>query len=99
MIATVALIAATLTSRPILVVNAGDDAIFTLRVGHFEPADWSDDILGFSDVIDVSRGRVIRVPYDPGACSYDLQATYRNGAVVVKHNVNLCTVDRIDFKD
>jgi hypothetical protein len=98
MIAAVALIA-TLSSRSVLVVNAGDDAIFAVRVGHVAPADWSADILGFSDVIDVSRGLVLRIPYDPATCTYDLQATYRNGSVVVKRNLNLCTIDRIDFKD
>ncbi len=94
-----ALLVATVTSRPILVVNAGDDAIFALRVGHAQQAAWGDDVLGFSEIIDVSRGRVVRMPFDPSACRYDVAATYRNGAVVVKRDVNLCTVTRIDFED
>jgi hypothetical protein len=98
MIATAALVA-TLASRSVLVVNAGDDAIFALRVGHVAAADWGDDMLGFADVIDVSRGRVIRIRYNPTTCAYDIQATYRSGTVVVMRNVNICTADRIDFKD
>jgi hypothetical protein len=90
---------ATLAVRPVLIVNAGDDAIFSLKVGHAASSSWGDDVLGFSGVIEVSRGRVIRVSFDAAQCVYDLQATYRNGSVVVKHDVDLCKADRIDFED
>lgn len=90
---------AALASRSVLIVNAGDDAIFALRIGHAAQSDWGDDLLGMTGVIDVSRGRTIRVRFDPATCAYDLQATYRNGTVVIKRDVNLCAVERVDFKD
>jgi len=90
---------ATLATKQLLIVNSGDDAIFALRVGHAAAGDWGNDILGFADVIDVSRGRVVRVSFDDASCTYDLQATYRNGTVVVRRDLNLCTATRVDFKD
>ncbi len=96
---TAALLVAAFTTRSLLIVNAGDDAIFALRVGHAAQAEWGDDILGVTEVVDVSRGRMIRISFDSAACTYDLQATYRNGTVVVKRDVNLCTAERVDFKD
>jgi len=86
-----------LQTRTILVTNGGDRAIVALRVGQAAPKSWSDDLLGFDGVIQVSRGREIRMSVDPSACFSDVKATYQDGRDVVQHDVNLCTVDRIDF--
>ena len=93
-----ALLATALDVRPVLVVNAGDEAILSFRVGNASTSTWSDDVLGFDDVIEVSKGRVLRIPYDRTNCIGDVQATYRDGSVVVKRDLDLCTVERIDFR-
>jgi len=85
----------------LLVVNAGDEPIFALRVGHDAVAPavavWSDDLLPFDDVIGVSAGREVKIEVDPAACVQDLQATYRDGHAIVMKAVDLCTADRVDF--
>ena len=84
--------------RDITVVNRTDTAIFTLRIGHLPDGGWSDDLLGFANVIDVSRGVHVYVPVDPAVCTYDVQATLRGGAVVVVPSVDLCTADSLNIK-
>lgn len=98
------LLAATMTAptappraRSVLVLNVGNDALFTLRVGNASLAQWGEDLLGFDDVIDVSRGRTIVLPVDPAQCREDLQATFRGGVTVVVPHVNVCTVDRLEI--
>lgn len=90
--------AAGLSTHRILVVNEGNEAIFSLRLGHDTPPPvWSSDVLPFDEVIDVSQGREIVVGVDPANCTADLQATYRDDHAVVVKDVDLCTADRVDF--
>ncbi len=82
--------------RSVLVHNAGNEAIFTLRIGHGADGRWSADLLGFGRVVDVSRGNEIVVDVDPGICTYDLIATYGDGHTQVR-SADLCSVDRVRF--
>ncbi len=92
------LLATALSLRDIVVVNQSPEAIFTVRVGHVADGTWSDDLLGFARVIDVSRGVAVRFPVDLSVCNYDVQATLRSGTVVVVPSVNLCAADHLDVK-
>ena len=83
--------------RQLLVVNAGNKAIFSVRIGNVARNDWSKDLLRFDQVIDVSNGRELRVHYDRSNCKYDVQVTYGDGATAVERNVNLCRTDRVTF--
>lgn len=93
-----AVLAANLVLRDITVVNRTDQAIFTLRIGNSADGAWGDDLLGFAKVIDLGRGITVHVPTDPGNCVNDVQATLRDGRVVVVPQVNLCTVETIDIQ-
>jgi len=84
--------------RQLVVVNAGNEAIFSVRLGNEARHRWSPDLLRFDQVIDVSSGRQLRVPYDRSVCRYDVQATYAAGAVAALHNVNLCRSDAVTFR-
>lgn len=83
------------SARDVVVINTGNDAIFALRVGDAQAARWSDDLLGFAGVIDVSRGRTVALPVDRRHCLGDVEATFRGGATVVVRNVNLCRVQHL----
>jgi hypothetical protein len=91
-------LAVALSLRDIVFVNQTHIPIFHIRIGHVTDGTWSDDLLGFADVIDVSRGVPLHVPVDPGICTYDVQATLRNDAVVVVPSVNLCTTDHLEIR-
>jgi hypothetical protein len=91
-------LAAALTLRDIVFINQAAEAVFNVRIGHVADSTWSDDLLGFADVIDVSRGVSLHVPVDPSVCTYDVKATLRSGAVVLIPNVNLCTIDRLPIQ-
>jgi hypothetical protein len=87
-------------TRRLLVLNEGNEAIFSLRIG--EPAaknneTWSDDLLSFDRVIDVSEAQELDIALDPSTCRYDIQATYRDNHTVIQHNINLCHTQRITF--
>src|SRR5215469_12166606 len=92
------LFAATLNLRDIVFINKMSEAVFSVKIGHTQDSTWGDDLLGFANVIDVSRGVTIHVPVDPAICTYDVKATMRSGAVVVMPNVNLCTADKLEVK-
>ena len=83
-------------NRSVLVLNGGNEAIFTLRVGHSATNAWSDDLLGFASVVDVGRGVDVTIDVDPAVCTYDLTATYGDGHTQMQ-TVDLCTVDRVRF--
>lgn len=90
-----ALLMAALAMRQVLIVNRGDDAIFNIRIGH--DSSWGDDLLGFDGVIDVSQGRTVKIPLDPSTCVYNVQVTYRHGAVVVMRDIDVCKTDRLEI--
>jgi len=83
-------------TRTILVLNAGSQAIFTLRVGHEADAQWSADLLGLTEVIPVGRGRELAIDVDPAVCTYDLLASYRDGRTQ-EETADLCTLDTVRF--
>ena len=83
-------------TRSIVVVNGGNEAIFTLRVGHAADNGWGADVLGFGSTIDVSSGRQLSIDVDPLVCTYDLLATYGDGHTQMQ-TADLCTVDRVRF--
>jgi hypothetical protein len=82
--------------RTILIVNAGNEAIFSVHLGYATAKSWGADLLTFGEVIDVSTGR--DVPVDAGAepCLVDVQARYGDGDTQVR-SANVCTSTRIDF--
>ena len=80
-------------------LNEGNTPIFRLRIGE-ESANnetWTGDLLGFDRVIDVSDAQEIDITLDPATCHYDVEATYRNGYVVVQRDIDLCHSARITF--
>ena len=84
-------------TRSVLVINAGNRPIFALRIGHATQKLWSADMLGFDRTIDVSSGVEVPIDFDPATCAYDIEATYGDGSVVVKHDVDLCSLRRLKF--
>jgi hypothetical protein len=91
-------VSARAAERTVLLLNTADQPIFEVHVGHAGQNAWSSDLLGFDDVIDVSRGREVRIPFNSAGCSYDVSATYRDGLVVVLHDVDLCRATRLSFR-
>ena len=85
------------SARQILVLNAGNSAIFYLRIGNASTARWSADLLGYAGVIDVGRGEDVAMDVDAPTCTYDLQATYGDGTTQVAPSIDLCTTDRVSF--
>jgi hypothetical protein len=77
----------------ILVLNAGNEPIFGLRVGDATAQRWSADLLGFDGVVEVGRGRDIAIPDADTGCSADVQAAYQDGHTVTVAGVDLCSGD------
>jgi hypothetical protein len=85
------------TGRRLLVINAGNEAIFSVRIGHAATGQWSADLLNFSAVIDVSRGVEVSLAAAPADCTLDVEAAYGDGDTQVVPAVNLCTAAQIRF--
>jgi hypothetical protein len=87
--------AARAAARDLLVLNVGDQAIFSLRVGQAATSTWSGDLLAFNDVIGVSTGKTIHINYDDVVCAYDVKATLADGTTITLPQVNLCGIDQL----
>lgn len=85
-----ALLLALALARDVVFVDAGARPIYSLRVGHARSGSWTDDLLGFAGVVDVSSGREVRVPVDDRDCLLDIRATFDDGNAVVLTDVDLC---------
>jgi hypothetical protein len=81
----------------LLVLNAGNEPIFRLRVGHAVLATWGPDLLPYDQAIDVSRGRDVPIAVDPGTCAYDVEAIYGDGDTQIRSDVDLCRAGRVRF--
>lgn len=90
--------AASAADHRVLVLNAAESPIFAVRIGHAEENAWGPDLLPFNDVVDVSRGRELRLPPDLTDCSYDVSATFGDGTSVVLRDVDLCTVTELRIR-
>lgn len=85
------------TTRTVLILNAGDEPILSVRIGHAAQHAWSADLLAFDQAIEVSSGAEVPIVFNPVTCSYDVQATYEDGSVAVKRNVDLCSANHMKF--
>jgi hypothetical protein len=81
----------------LLVINAGNQAIFALQAGSYQTQSWGNDLLAFNQVIEVSSGRDVAIDVDPSACVQDLRARFQDGDTQVLRSVDLCRADRVQF--
>lgn len=96
-LASVQALPARAATRHVLVLNQGNAAIFSLRVGSAASARWSADLLGYTGVIDVGRGEDVTIDVDETTCTYDVQAVYGDGTTQIAPGVDLCSTDRVSF--
>lgn len=82
--------------RELLVLNRGSEAIFAVQIGHAKTQTWSDDLLPFNDVVDISEGKEVPLPAAK-QCVYDVRATYRDHSTSDLTDVDLCTADSVSF--
>ena len=71
-----------------------------MRVAKPGPPDrqtWSPDLLKFTEVIDISEGRELKMQLDPSHCVYDVRAMYQDGHEIVVRRVNLCKTAHLAF--
>ena len=83
-------------TRRVEILDRGDRAIYTLRLGHAATASWGPDLLGPTRVIGIGEGRSFALTFDPSTCAYDLRARFAGGRVQIR-SVDLCAVTRITF--
>jgi hypothetical protein len=80
--------------RTVLFINAGSEPIYVIRAGHRDASQWSDDLLGATEIIDVGTGERVRVPLSV-TCFYDVRAEYRDGHSQERDGLDLCASRRI----
>ena len=83
--------------KEVLVINAGSEAIFELRVRPATATQWGGDLLGFARALGISRGYDVAVDASPPGCLFDVLAVYGDGDVQVRSSVDLCAVARVQF--
>jgi hypothetical protein len=80
----------------VLFLNAGSEPVYTLRTGHRESGQWSDDLLAATQVIDVGEGQRVRIALS-GTCLHDVRAEYRDGHSEERDGLDLCRSRRVVF--
>lgn len=78
-------------------INAGTQPVYAIRVGHHATGDWSADLLGPTEVVDVGDSQHVRVPLRE-TCWYDVRFEYGNGASGELDDVDLCSARRVFLK-
>ena len=59
---------------------------------------WQEDILG-DDVVQPGHDVNINIDDGTGHCEYDFKAVFNNGAVLVRHHVNVCKISYYRYSE
>lgn len=84
-------------NREVEIVNRTDVSILTFHGSNVGTDDWEEDILGDS-VIPPHRSVMIDFDDGTGYCHFDFRAEFSDGDVVVKNNVDVCTVTSVTYE-
>ena len=80
--------------RHVEFVNATDQPVYAIRIGHRATGDWSGDLLGPTQVVDVGESRPVAVRLSE-SCWYDVRYEYRGGRAEELDDVDLCSATRV----
>lgn len=83
--------------RTVDFINAGTQPVYALRVGHRATGEWSDDLLGPTEVVEIGDGDHVRVRL-ADTCWYDIRFEYGDGAAGELDDVDLCSASRVFLK-
>jgi hypothetical protein len=76
-----------------VVYNMSNVPMVSLRVSSSHRSNWGRNLLGPS----LNPGGSVRVNVNEPGCEHDIQATFANGNVVQRGNVNFCRIKRFNF--
>lgn len=85
--------------RSIVFVDAGSRPVYSLQTGHAASNEWSAELLGFANALDVSEGREVQIGVDASDCRQDVRATFDDGTSVVLNSVDLCAASTVRITD
>jgi hypothetical protein len=78
-----------------VVRNMTNEAIVRLQVSSSNRSDWGPDLLG-SGRLNPGESATVRVN-EPG-CRHDIRATFSDGQVLQRGNVNFCNINTYTFR-
>jgi hypothetical protein len=83
--------------RSLYVINAGTEPVYAIRIGHRASGAWSDDLLSFTDVVDVGDAQRVNVDLQD-TCWYDVRLEYGDGHSDEIDDIDLCSVSKLLLK-
>ena len=77
--------------RRVKVINNSSSTMTKFQASNKASKSWEEDILG-SDILKPGQSVVVNINDGTGYCVFDLRATFKGGATVVRRNINICQV-------
>ena len=84
--------------RHLRVVNKSSQAMVKFQASNVTRNSWEEDILG-EEVLKPGQSVSVNLNDRTGACMFDLRATFKSGAEVVRRKVNVCKVGKWTISD
>ena len=84
--------------RHVRVVNKSSQTMVKFQASNETRNSWEEDILG-KDVLKPGQSVNVNLRDGTGACMFDLRATFKSGAEVVRRKVNVCKVGKWTITD
>lgn len=78
-------------------INAATQPVYAIRIGHRATGEWSDDLLGPTEVVEIGDAQHLRVQL-ADTCWYDIRFEYGDGASGELDDVDLCSARRVFLK-
>jgi hypothetical protein len=77
--------------RRVKVINNSSSIMTKFQASNKASKSWEEDILG-DDVLKPGQSVMVNINDGTGYCVFDLRATFKGGATVVRRNINICQV-------
>ena len=85
-------------NRHVDVDNQTGHTITEFYASNVDENDWEEDILG-RDTLAPGESVDINIDDGTGHCMYDFKAVFDDGDSLIKHNINVCTVESYVYSE
>ncbi len=84
--------------RRVKVINDSSRTMTKFQASNKSSKSWEEDILG-DDILKPGQSVVVNINDGTGFCVFDLRATFKGGATVVRRNINICKISSWTIND
>ena len=85
-------------NRHVRIINETSHVMTHFYASNISVNNWQEDILGRS-VLPAGADVNINIDDGTGHCEYDFKAVFDNGAVLIRHRVNVCKISYYRYSE